>query len=797
MKLKTGKGNIIEVDDTPLAKGGQAGIHKTISPTMNPPVVAKIFFDKAFLDKTTGNVDTKKVKYLKDRLEYMVNNNPFINSKQKLQEAFAWPVDLLFDLNNEFKGFLLPFLDQSIDLIKILSGKKLPAQWDKFEIQHPDSYNSRIKVCYNLSQALAEMHSGGTYTIVDLKGENIMLKDNGFISMIDLDSIQISQNNKVLFHAEVHTPDFSPPEFHKNLLNYKTDFVEETWDRFSFAALAYLILFKVHPFSGMTHLTNPSIHSMDDFIVNGLFAHGSQKNSLALAPPHYNYDTLLSDDLKDLFYRCFEDGHQDPKKRPTAVEWRDTFLKEINKNKNTNISAGSNQPASYVPAPQNTFNQIPVNPTNVNPINPIIPNIPIIPVIPNIPIFAPAALPVFINNFMVTPAGPNRVNVIWDVSNATIVEINCMQVAATGNMQFALSNQIFYLEAFDASGQSVTAQTSANLQVNINTFNHQLLLNAIQLTWSVTGAISVVVDNNPVSSNGILNLPLAIGTHSIEATDINGFIVFQQIQVNVLTAINQFDLVINRSDATLTWDVMNAVNLTLNNKAVASSGTITITLDPCFYTLAAIDSAGNVVTKIENLNVSPKIVRFDLVQNKHSVEIFWDIFYARNCSLDGEQIPYFGSKKFPLFPKKFKLEIEDYSGFITDHGKSLNVSPAGSIIPITPLNDVDLIKSDSLALNNCIQDFSNILSLTSISNQLNSSISINQNEIQLAENNKNLINIQAKLLQLKQPVQSNNQKLNSNGNITTITGKIIPLLKRISSKAAMFFALFFGFIFMR
>ncbi|NVO03650.1 MAG: hypothetical protein HXX09_13220 [Bacteroidetes bacterium] len=707
MKFKTGKGNLIEVHDKPFAKGGQAGIYKVITPKISY-LIAKIFSTNSFINKATGILDLKKVTKLKNRLEFMVNNNPFINSQQKIQEAFAWPTDLLFDVNNNFAGFLLPYFDNSIELIKILSGKKLPLKWDRFEIQHSDSYNSRLKVCYNISQAIAEIHSSGKYTIIDLKAENIMLKNNGFVSMIDLDSIQISNNNTVLFHAEVHTPDFSPPEFHKNLLNYKKDFVDETWDRFSFGVLAYLLLFKIHPFAGMTHLKKSNIHTMDDFIINGLFAHGNQKSDLDLAKPHLNYDILLSDDLKNLFYKCFVEGHKDPRKRPSIVHWRDAFLKEISKNRFRKISGAINQPSPYISL---------LNPIIKTPANNAVP------------------LP-FVNHFTVTPAGVNLAYLNWNISNAATIEINNKPVAAIGNMQIKLTNQAYILKAYNSIGKVISKQVSANFNVKINSFSHTIIQNKIDFKWSVSNAKTVAIDNIPVANSGSKTISLGVGSHTIVATDVNGFSVSQQLLINVLTSIDKFDLNLFRSNAELNWDVVNAKEVRLDKVIVSSKGTKSVSLNPQTYTLTAVDINGKVLAKNVNVNVSPFIKKFDIIQNNGIIEVFWDVFYAKECLLNGDKIPLVGSKKYFVSPKKIKLEIFDFKGQSVIRCNTINAIINSNIIEVSSSNSNTSVNSNGGNIKVRIQGGNNLI----ISNTGNIKINSAGNKIHI-KNNKGEIDI--------------------------------------------------------
>lgn len=346
MKLKTSKGTIITVENTFISKGGQGAVHKVWSPAGSPQNVAKLYFDNILKKSKAGGV--KYSEAIEKKIRFMVQNNPFINESQKIKDAFAWPIDLLYDNNNCFKGYLMPLIENSITLSQIMTTSRLSQPWDKFQINNPGSFNIRLKICYNIAQAIEVIHASGFYTLIDLKGENMMLRQNGFISLIDLDSIQISQNDKLLFQAEMVTAEFCPPEYHKGLVDYSAHLIEQSWDLFSLAVLFYKLLFNIHPFGGLTHNKKPKYHTVDDFITNGVFAHGKNHKQISLAPPHYNFHKLLDQPLQDMFLLCFEKGFKNASLRPSAAEWKKAWLTSIHNNAGKKINGGLNQPAAAV-----------------------------------------------------------------------------------------------------------------------------------------------------------------------------------------------------------------------------------------------------------------------------------------------------------------------------------------------------------------------------------------------------------------------------------------------------------------
>ena len=79
---------------------------------------------------------------------------------------------------------------------------------------------------------------------------------------------------------------------------------------------------------GISHKTDTSLSSFEDYIKKGLFVNGKNKNKMNYSPPHSIFEKLLSKELQTLFIRCFDDGFVDPLNRPTTMEWAEALLLE-------------------------------------------------------------------------------------------------------------------------------------------------------------------------------------------------------------------------------------------------------------------------------------------------------------------------------------------------------------------------------------------------------------------------------------------------------------------------------------
>ncbi|MBI5662530.1 MAG: hypothetical protein HZC46_10330 [Ignavibacterium album] len=299
----------LSLEKRPFAEGGEGRLFRIIKPSSLQDHVAKIYRPQ----KRTTEIEKK--------IEYLISNPPSFNTSQE-HKSIIWINNLVLE-NNKFAGFIMPYAD-GITLEKLCL-PKLPseyiANWKKFDPLTNEGINNRIKLCFNIAVAINQIHNTGNYVIVDLKPENIKVRPNGMISILDFDSIEIKINDKVIFPAQAITPEYAPPEYHLNSMNLE-NFKDETWDRFSIAVIFYKILFGIHPFVGSCKPPYDKIHTTEEMIKNGLFPNNSKvKKYFSVIPnPHKNFDKI-NPEVRELFLRCFDYGIYNPSIRPTAEDW--------------------------------------------------------------------------------------------------------------------------------------------------------------------------------------------------------------------------------------------------------------------------------------------------------------------------------------------------------------------------------------------------------------------------------------------------------------------------------------------
>ena len=324
-QYKNQKGEKVIVSTRTIATpGGEGAIFDVLKSQNNA--------DTGFVAKIYHTSQIAKARQTK--IEFMVANNPTAinngtdnNVEKAIKKAIVWPIETLYNEKGDFVGFTMPKIADAITL-KSLTLPNNPSQkhgneWRKFDHNQKSSHQKRLVVAYNIAQAIHTIHKKGNYVLVDLKPENIFLKPNGSIAIIDLDSIQIDNPGvDEDFPAKVFTEEFAPPELHKGLVNHKSGTIDKAWDYFSLAVILYELFFGIHPFqaSHTTFTTRPEL------IKNNLFVHGKNANKLHVIPNVHNNFAHIHSSLQNLFLRTFEDGQNHPDRRSNAEDWAEALL---------------------------------------------------------------------------------------------------------------------------------------------------------------------------------------------------------------------------------------------------------------------------------------------------------------------------------------------------------------------------------------------------------------------------------------------------------------------------------------
>jgi len=320
--FKTEESNItIQIANTPFTSGGEGELYKILKPINLQGHCLKLYYSQY------------RTIQKRDKLRSMILNSP-LETTDDNNYMICWVKDLVFQ-DGDFVGFIMPLaFESSIELYELCTlnlRKNLNDIWHKkFKRSEEISIQNRLKLCVNISIAVHNIHKTRNYVLVDMKPQNILVTPDGKVSIVDLDSIQISNGLKVTHRGHVATPEYTPVEGFT--LNPNNDYIPETWDRFSLGIIFYELIFGIHPFVATSVGKYENITTIDGAIKNGLFVFGKSSKYLQVPHPHNNFHKL-PESIKNLFKLTFNNGHNNPNERPTAETWGKVFYESLESDK--------------------------------------------------------------------------------------------------------------------------------------------------------------------------------------------------------------------------------------------------------------------------------------------------------------------------------------------------------------------------------------------------------------------------------------------------------------------------------
>ncbi len=264
----------------------------------------------------------------KQKLEYMCSNRPKDISTEKFR--ICWPQELVYE-DGEFVGFTMQkAFHASIStyhLCQTTLPKKIGTYWEKtYDRSNIQGRINRLMLSTNIAAAIQRIHASGKYIIADIKPQNLLITVDGKVSLIDMDSVQIAESDRILFKAPVSTPEYTPPEAKKILSTGQP--IPESWDSFSVGILIYEILCGIHPYTGTAKSPYENLATIAEKIENNLTHINVGKTIFSVLPPPHSYFDGFSPTLQDLFKSIFQNG-QISNKRPSIKQIGDTLAKEV------------------------------------------------------------------------------------------------------------------------------------------------------------------------------------------------------------------------------------------------------------------------------------------------------------------------------------------------------------------------------------------------------------------------------------------------------------------------------------
>ncbi|WP_284438423.1 protein kinase domain-containing protein [Prevotella communis] len=313
MEVYTSKHEKIVLKNDAFSSGGEGEVRNIVSgPSRFKNICVKIYYQK------------KRTPEQEKKIKYMISNPPA--KVDGIGFLIGWPLDYVTDAGGKFLGFVMPLAfpnsKQLITLTATKLSKKLDSGWhDRYDRANGKSaLVARMKLICNIAIPIHILHSTGKYVLKDFKPENVLITHDGRVTIVDMDSVQISEGNRLLHAGMAATPNYMPPEYYnQGVGKAKNALLHKSWDYFAIGVVFYQILFGLHPFV-VTPWVQQDADSNEIYqsISQNLFPFGVNSHKIKSYPELHDKFKVLPKQLQDLFLRAFSDS---PSNRPGAEEW--------------------------------------------------------------------------------------------------------------------------------------------------------------------------------------------------------------------------------------------------------------------------------------------------------------------------------------------------------------------------------------------------------------------------------------------------------------------------------------------
>lgn len=300
MTLKGSSGALYRLDAKPFSSGGEGAVYGL---TDVADRVVKLYHP----DRISQELEQK--------LQIMASRPP----SSAILSQVAWPLDLVYDLGRNFRGFVMPRLQITDELGAIYS----------YPPKRNISYQAKLIIAQNICAVISEVHRAG-FVFGDFNPKNIGIDLNTCrVAFLDTDSYHIVTGNYT-YRCNVCLDGYVAPELIAKCAPYKVDayanaplptFTPET-DNFALAIHIFKLLMNgFTPFNGIRETesastASPGVGNQAIKRDSYCFKPGNKPQSPAVPPLN-----VLPPEIADLFTRAFMYGRLDPKQRPSAVEW--------------------------------------------------------------------------------------------------------------------------------------------------------------------------------------------------------------------------------------------------------------------------------------------------------------------------------------------------------------------------------------------------------------------------------------------------------------------------------------------
>ena len=238
----------------------------------------------------------------------MTRNPPEDATRASLNHvSIAWPIDVLYS-GKQFAGYTMPKIKKSDDLYDLLQPQQRAKQHGS--LNHRHLYRS----ARNLALAIDAIHQKG-YVVGDVNFKNALFNDDALITMVDCDSMQVTDSAGIVHHCLVGVPEYTPAELQG--VDFSRVTRTKNHDAFGLAVLIFQLLMQgFHPFAGKPRPGEKEVEQSHIYCISkGIFPYISNQ---PYEPPRAA-PSMLS--LPVLIQQQFERAFTQPNARPTPKDW--------------------------------------------------------------------------------------------------------------------------------------------------------------------------------------------------------------------------------------------------------------------------------------------------------------------------------------------------------------------------------------------------------------------------------------------------------------------------------------------
>jgi eukaryotic-like serine/threonine-protein kinase len=230
-------------------------------------------------------------------------------------------------------GYVMELMDGLVSLHSVIEKTEVGFKSEGVqEYLRQGGLPRRLKILANLSRTLAELHGRGM-AYGDLSPANVFVSDDvseAQVWLIDCDNICINQRASYDVPAgetgsasTVYSPYYGAPEIIRG-----EALVSSLTDSWGFGVIAFWLLSAQHPMLGDE--VNDGEPELEEAALRGELPwiyHPEDASNRSESGLHR--DMIMLRPLFNLFDRCFNDGKDNPEKRPTLSEWSDGFTEAL------------------------------------------------------------------------------------------------------------------------------------------------------------------------------------------------------------------------------------------------------------------------------------------------------------------------------------------------------------------------------------------------------------------------------------------------------------------------------------